>query len=1044
MRITNLTLTGIGPFAGKEQIDFSVLSRDGMFLIRGETGSGKSSILNAITYALYGTVKDGNTRIVSDHKPAEAAPFVSCEFVVGETLYRVDRTPEWQRPKRRGGGTTTERTSGALFRRAGEEWVEISTRQQEIGGEISRIIGLTREQFTQVMMLQQGRFAAFLHAKDSDRQQILGTIFGVDPYRRIEEELKVRADEARREAAQGEATMKAHIERLEAECARTVEFDSDADIAALADMSSEETRSQFARMAHDVAKHWEAEAERAVLRAQSAAAAVRMATTRAGQLKRLISVADLVTRLEESREPAHAAELRLSAHERSVAPLAAQAAADHASVRAAAAAEELTQRRASLDERAAAAPGWLADSASAAGLEVTHETLVNTTLDRIAEWEGLSQTVPELEIASIAASDAAARARTAAHTSEQELEAAREKLAGMRAEAEQAAANLVPLQDLDRAMERAAELLARIERRDALDLSVQSAEAAVNAARADEAEATLTLGRLRTAYAEQVAPRLALVLEEGTACIVCGSLDHPEPARPTSASTLITEEDVDAAEHAMRLASTGLSEAQRSLITANAEREALGEFPDDATADQARGSLAEATAARGAGAAAHDSAASLAAAAEDFGQAMESLRSRLHEAQLAAATAAALADERSAEAVKGRRRLDEATALLGGPDQAGDARVFVEQLRTDLRAVATADDRQNQAARAAAESADHVASLLSESGFSSGEEAAAAHLDDETVRAHRDCLRDRDKDCHTLRGLSEEIRRDQTHLAAAGHALSGITSRVLETARAALAGSTTDPAGFRLDALSMLHGLARALTPLQRAHAAASAIASAHQRKAALATDWARRVADESSLLRTLDEDLGDAVRRSAMLTSLSDNAVGNGSDNTKRMSLQIFVLAEKLIEIAEHASRQLLSMSDGRYEILHDDGRVGNQKSGLGLKILDNWTNEFRHPTTLSGGETFMASMSLALGLADVVRNKAGGISLDMLFVDEGFGTLDTDALQKMMQVLDDLQQSGRAVGIVSHVSELHERIACQVQIDKQPTGSRLRVVTA
>ena len=189
-------------------------------------------------------------------------------------------------------------------------------------------------------------------------------------------------------------------------------------------------------------------------------------------------------------------------------------------------------------------------------------------------------------------------------------------------------------------------------------------------------------------------------------------------------------------------------------------------------------------------------------------------------------------------------------------------------------------------------------------------------------------------------------------------------------------------------------------------------------------------------------EELRPLADRAALARSLADLAAGGGA-NTLRMTLSSFVLAARLEEVADAASERLLKMTSGRYSLVHTDARRGAGRSGLGLLACDTWTGVDRDTSTLSGGETFLASLALALGLADVVTAEAGGTRIEALFVDEGFGSLDEDTLEEVMTVLDGLREGGRMVGIVSHVAELRQRIPAQVRVHKGHGGSHLSVRT-
>jgi exonuclease SbcC len=193
--------------------------------------------------------------------------------------------------------------------------------------------------------------------------------------------------------------------------------------------------------------------------------------------------------------------------------------------------------------------------------------------------------------------------------------------------------------------------------------------------------------------------------------------------------------------------------------------------------------------------------------------------------------------------------------------------------------------------------------------------------------------------------------------------------------------------------------------------------------------------------LRTRIEELRPLAERAAQARRLADLAAGQGA-NTLRMTLSSFVLAGRLEEVAVAASQRLRRMTAGRYSLVHTDSRRGGGRSGLGLLACDAWTGLDRDTSTLSGGETFMASLALALGLADVVTEEAGGTPIEALFVDEGFGSLDEQTLEEVMNVLDGLREGGRCVGIVSHVAELRQRIPAQVRVHKGHCGSSVSVL--
>jgi exonuclease SbcC len=227
---------------------------------------------------------------------------------------------------------------------------------------------------------------------------------------------------------------------------------------------------------------------------------------------------------------------------------------------------------------------------------------------------------------------------------------------------------------------------------------------------------------------------------------------------------------------------------------------------------------------------------------------------------------------------------------------------------------------------------------------------------------------------------------------------------------------------------------------LEQAHFQAGASLTDAGRRHTLSEQAQRDLRALSAIVREALADLGPAEEEARLVQELADCVAGNSADNALRMRLSSYVLAARLVEIATLANERLGTMSDGRYSLEYTDARAAKgARSGLGLLVRDAWTGMTRETSSLSGGEAFMASLALALGLGDAVRAEAGGFDLQTLFVDEGFGSLDEDSLEQVMAVLDTLREGGRAVGIVSHVTELRARIPQQLEVIKARNGSRI-----
>jgi exonuclease SbcC len=533
-------------------------------------------------------------------------------------------------------------------------------------------------------------------------------------------------------------------------------------------------------------------------------------------------------------------------------------------------------------------------------------------------------------------------------------------------------------------------------------------ENAYFAARLETSELRDNASRLREARIDGMRAELAATLVDGAPCPVCGSLDHPELCELRGERVTREQEeaaDGEASAAADRAEMIGAKLAAADILIADlTSRLETGGFPapgDLATlegeaarlaahADELAGQASQLSAESGRLA---EVQASLDTLDQDIAAARELL------AELAEQRDAALRQAQEAALRAARHRQSLLAQLDGQPDLDTALQAAEDAAETLIAAADAADDlaRAEQAARLTRERA--VAAAL-----------AAGFADTGAVR---------------------EAQRPAGWRAAAEQDITGHESSV-KAAAELLADPDLDVA---LDPAADLDGTAVELEAARHAHD-----------EAVGAQDRARhRVAQLADLVPELDRGLAE-LRPLADLAAearrLADLAGGQGA-NTLRMTLSTFVLAARLEEVAAAASQRLLAMTSGRYSLVHTDARRGAGRSGLGLLACDAWTGVDRDTSTLSGGETFLASLALALGLADVVTAEAGGTRIEALFVDEGFGSLDEDTLEEVMTVLDGLREGGRMVGIVSHVAELRQRIPAQVRVHKGQAGSHVTLRT-
>ncbi|MBW8486785.1 AAA family ATPase [Actinomadura parmotrematis] len=988
MRLHRLEITAFGPFAGSAAIDFEALSDAGLFLVRGRTGAGKTSVLDAVCFAFYGRVPGArrhSDNLRSDHAAAGAAPQVVLETTVRGRRLRITRSPAWQRPKLRGTGTTLQQAKVLVEEHERGSWKMLATRLDEAGDFLTGLLGMSDAQFCQVAMLPQGQFADFLRAKADARREVLSRLFATQVFADMEKWLVERRRATRADADLLGAAAVA-TGRLVGEVARTGPPGED-DPALLPAFAAE------LAAAHD-----DVRAVTADLLAGTAAAldtartALADGRAVADLRRRHADALDVQRKLNERAEERALIDGRLEAAARAdrVVPL----------VRA------LRDR----EQRAAQAARWAAETrAATAGLvppDAPEDVLAKaeqTGRAEIAVLEGHRATVARLRDLAAARADAhreldrlgPERDRLAAA-----LEALPADIGDRRASLETARLAAAGREGAAARVADARRLRDAALRRDRLDGLLGDAEDAHRAA-VDAAQAARDrVQELRQARLEGMAAVLAADLAPGAPCLVCGSAEHPAPA--TGLGLVPGEDDEARAEQAYQDAQAARDRASARAAELRAEHDAArteaGEEPAGHYADAL--------------AAAEDAERDLAGAAADAERhaaalhalELEEKRHRDRHDRVQQDLVRLRSDDAARADEEERLRADLAAAL--GDDATLEERIA--RVTGEADALARAADalrgeaaaaEELAAARAAAEGA------AAEQAFRTPEEAVEAALDDEEQAPLRDKVRWFDE--QKVRAAAVLGDRD---------------------VRAAAAGPAPD-----LDALHAAHAAA------EDAHAAATGAADRAHRRSARLGELRARLAGEIRAWRP-------AADRHAVAKRMADLATGGPGVNRHAMSLSAYVLAARLEQVVAAANARLDRMSGGRYVLDHtidkaagDHGRKAT--GGLGLRVLDSWTGRFRDPVTLSGGESFITSLALALGLADVVTAEAGGTEIGTLFVDEGFGTLDEDTLDEVMDVLDGLRDGGRAVGIVSHVAELRARIPAQLHVTKGRAGSTVRV---
>ena len=1024
MKIRWLRIVGIGPFAGEHTVDFSAFEDSGLFLLDGPTGAGKSTLIDAITFALYGDVartKDASkdrlrSNHISDSDPSEA----DLVFEVATGIYRVTRTPAYTPA-----GKKSQRNSKSTLTRVVEDpdapdgWrtVEpIASGPRDVGYEIPAIVGLDKDQFLQTIVLPQGKFSQFLNATSDAREQILRDIFDTQIYVDFTKALvdaaasSKRGIEERRIAAVGafervRSLDDALSEDVHTDAPGAEERAAEAEEAAQLDAGAEDP-SAVTRWADDACERAR-EAHMQTLRvAETATASAREASRALSEGRALAEaqaeharVSAKLTELAASEE-AIASDRELAGQARralAVVPL--DAAEASALARLEAAGDQVAALSPALSDTDSIDPASLTPEAVAALRERAQNLRDEATRTRGSLEEALAveRSLPEAraQIESLRFRREQETARIASIEAERDalplrIEQASEALRLMRA-------------DADTLPEAASALRAINER---LDASMQAdlLRSALLGASDELREATVAAKLANSAAADghdlwiaQSASALARELEEDTPCPVCGSTEHPTPAPAVDGE--ITREQVAELDQARDRAESALRDAQarhQDLVRRIAQLNEVAGAPTPTLETE------------------RDRAAELVAK-------LEALSPQIAEIE------AALAQERT--------RLDGLNDSLASAREAAASLASTLEERESALAAAVA---RVEAERADFASLDERAAHLDEHAHRAATLAGAC-TDWDNARAAHAQARHSLADALTEQGLQADSWRS---LLLPLPQVETLEARVTEhekalfAAREALASQRlTRAASTPAPNLESLTEAARQAEEEAAASARASGILEQH---------CAQLDAARASLKRAL-EALAHAREQAGPIRRLADIAAASGPENLASTPLSAWVLISRLEEVLAAANPRLAAISSGRYELVSvpDDG-TASRKSGLGLAIIDHDTDALRSPRTLSGGETFYTSLALALGLADVVSAEAGGVELRTMFIDEGFGSLDSHTLSLVMAQLQALRCAGRTVGVISHVEEMATQIADQIQVRPLPEGGSTLSVRA
>jgi len=926
MRPLRLTLSAFGPYAAEITLDLEKLGKGGLYLITGDTGAGKTTIFDAITYALYDHSSSGireGSMLRCKYADDKTPTFVELEFEVHGVRYTVRRNPEYQRPKARGEGMTTEKADATLTYPDDRPPV---TKAKDVTAAVQEIIGLDYNQFSQIVLIAQGQFTKLLNASTEERSRIFRKLFRTQRYAQLQERLQAEASALNQQRTAQNAKLDSLLGGLQ--------FSPE-------DPDAEALRALCAQTVPETAL-----ALLDALTARQAAA------------------------LEEAGTALQATEAQLDTVQQQ---LGAAAQAQRLAQQLAARQAELAAAKPALDAARAEADRHAGDAAQLDALTAQ----VTQAQSALAAYDALDTLCRQQTEARDAARLAAAQAhkrRTQLDSLNAALTAAETELAAL-ADAD---TRLLALQNRSAQLTQRGEALTKLEQRLA-DCQRQAkaahkAQESYRAAAAAQDEARTRQNTLERAFLDAQAGLLAESLVEGAPCPVCGSTHHP--ARALLPHTAPTQAQVEAARQAAAeadlQAQNASAAAQSALAAANEAKTSLRRdaetlLPERFTAPEGTVPL---TFALMTNVLAEESAALQTAQADCAAQCRQAEADCRRKAQLEAdrqaktrqrpaleqaaaeADRSAAAQNASADALEGQ--IAERRAALPYPRRA-DAQAALDKLEADRSTLRTGMDTAQRKLKQAEQT---VAAA----------EAAVEALTAQQTAAQKELPA----------RSAEELTAQQTALTAARESL---RSREKQ--------------------------LSAQLLPNRKTAAQYRAAAEARQ---TLESRW-------------------------QWVSALAATAGGTLTSKQK-IRLEAYIQMNYLDRILRYANTRLMQMTAGQYELERIGAENQRSQSGLDLGVIDHYNGTRRSVKTLSGGESFKASLALALGLSDEVQSSAGGIRLDTLFLDEGFGSLDEESLELAIRVLSGLTEGDRLVGIISHVGALKDRIDRQVVVHKARTG--------
>lgn len=918
MRPLKITMSAFGPYAGEVTLDMQKLGKSGIYLITGDTGAGKTTVFDAISYALYGEASGNyreNTTLRSKYASADTPTFVELEFEYNNEIYKINRNPEYPRPNKRGEGFTKQRAEAKIFMPDNS----VITNIKEVTAKVEEIIGINKNQFSQIAMIAQGDFRKLLNCETNERSKIFRKIFKTESYHNIEIKLSSLFNELKRSREKEKSGIEQYINQLKCNKNDTLSLELE--------------------------------------RAKSGDVLIEDVIKLAGEIinKDTLEYAKTQKNIESINEEIEKINSNIKLYEN-------QEATKKAYAKASAKLEELKTKRNECEKayKSAEAQRERLD-------DLTRKiNLINSKMPKYDELKSLENSI-NIRTQSFEKSNNSLKLKQQEITSlEKEIDEKSKALEEVKGADLLVQKLTVQKEEINKKAEALKELKTEIDRCKTEQKNLKNAQSFAKSALDEYGALENEYNQIYIAFFNEQAGIIADELKDGEPCPVCGSTSHPNLARKSENAP--SQADVESAQNLVKKAQ---EKADKARDTASALKSRVDEIAANVKS----------------------------AAKKLFG------------------TDDNVFDEYNSNINALKKEYDCTLALLKTANEKFDLYKKLdkeipkiqEKQKSLSDEISTLNTQKASDEAFISENTKRVTSIKSE-------------LDFESADLAKDKLKEYTNLSNDIKNAIEKSKNDFDDIKSKYDTQKG-TKASLENALKE----------FKEIDLASLNEKSLKLNEYKKdVDKTAKSLYSRIESNKLLVDN----ISEKRDILKGYDD-------KYVWLKALSETANGDISGKEK-ITLETFVQMTYFDSIIRKANIRLLTMSDGQYELVRrSDAETLKKNEGLALDVIDHFNASSRSVSTLSGGESFMASLCLALGLSDEIQSSNGGIKLDTMFVDEGFGSLDGEALDRALSALTSLSQGNRLVGIISHVDALRDRIDNKIVITKDRTiGSNAQII--